>query len=74
VLPGSHDRGLLPHCGDEPSLLGVKVPGDTKWSASDLRSGDVVLFDGLTLHRALPHRSSPRLRLSVDYRYTSAAR
>jgi ectoine hydroxylase-related dioxygenase (phytanoyl-CoA dioxygenase family) len=47
----------------------VHVPDDAVWLASDLAPGDVLLFSGLTVHRALPHRSGRRLRISADFRF-----
>lgn len=72
VLPGSHRRGLLPHAGDADWRKGVTVAADAEWAASDLVAGDVLLFSGLTVHRALPHRGGRRLRLSADFRFVRA--
>lgn len=71
VLPESHRAGLLPHrdSGSEP--LGVDIDVEQVWHASDLSAGDALFFSGLTVHRALPHQSGRRLRLSVDFRFQS---
>jgi len=69
ILPGSHRRGLLPHEAGHGRHASVHVPDDAVWLASDLAPGDVVLFSGLTVHRALSHRGGPRLRLSADFRF-----
>jgi hypothetical protein len=73
VLPGSHARGLLPHTGGAAgSGVGARFDGEV-WAAGDLAAGDVLMFAGLTLHRALDNATPDRLRISVDYRYAPAA-
>jgi hypothetical protein len=72
VLPGSHRQGLLTHRARDRAheeRRTVDVSADAVWHASDLASGDVVFFSGLTVHRALPHVGGGRLRFSVDYRF-----
>jgi hypothetical protein len=73
VLPGSHRRGLLDHQGEGVGRQGVAVAEDLVWAAGDYACGDVLLFHGLTLHRAADNVSRDRLRLSVDYRYQPAS-
>ena len=46
VLPGSHERGLLPHAGDAAWRRGVDVDDDPDWAASNLEPGDAILFAG----------------------------
>ena len=42
-----------------------------KWyTSSRLNIGDVIIFDGLTVHGSCPNRSN-KFRLSCDYRYLS---
>lgn len=74
VLPGSHERGLLPHTGDVAWRRGVDVADDAGWAASDLEPGDAIFFSWLTVHRALPNASGRALRLSATCRYRSAGR
>jgi len=69
ILPHSHRGGLRPHEADHGRHPSVHVPGDAVWLASDLAPGDVVLFSGLTVHRALAHQGGRRLRLSADFRF-----
>jgi len=69
ILPRSHRRGLQPHEAGHGRHPSVPVPGEAVWLASDLAPGDVVFHSGLTVHRALPHRGGPRLRLSADFRF-----
>jgi hypothetical protein len=72
VLPGSHLSGLLPHAGQGAGRQGVSVTGDPQFAAAPLAAGDAILFNCLTVHRALPNVTRDRVRLSVDYRYQPA--
>jgi len=74
VLPGSHERGLLPHTGDVAWRRSVDVADDAGWAASDLEPGDAIFFSWLTVHRALPNASDRALRLSATCRYRAAGR
>ena len=73
VLPGSHMNGLLPHDGQGAGRQGVRVPADLQFAAAPLAAGDAILFNCLTVHRALPNVTRDRVRLSVDYRYQPAS-
>jgi ectoine hydroxylase-related dioxygenase (phytanoyl-CoA dioxygenase family) len=64
VLPGSHRFGFRAH-----HRQGIDLPVGVSWAASPLSPGDAVLFNALTVHRALPNTTPDRIRLSVDYRY-----
>jgi hypothetical protein len=70
VLPGSHRAGLRPHGAATAGAAGCEVPAGAAWHTTDFDCGDVLVFDGRTVHRALPHRLGQKLRLSVDYRFT----
>jgi ectoine hydroxylase-related dioxygenase (phytanoyl-CoA dioxygenase family) len=72
VLPGSQRRGLLPHRGEGPGRQGVAVAADAVWATCDYAAGDVVMFHGLTIHRACDNTSRDRLRLSADFRFQPA--
>jgi Phytanoyl-CoA dioxygenase (PhyH) len=69
VLPGSHREGLRPHAGAGTGEQGVDVGPDAVWATSTYRCGDVLMFNSLTLHRALENRTADRLRISADFRY-----
>lgn len=74
VATGSHRLGLLPHRAvtgavEAAGRFAAQPPPTVRWSGGALRSGDVILFHGLTLHRACPNLSVRRLRLSMDFRY-----
>jgi hypothetical protein len=73
VLPGSHIRGLLRHDGHGAGRQGVRVAEDAQFAAAPLAAGDSILFNCLTVHRALPNMTRDRVRLSVDYRYQPAS-
>ena len=48
----------------------MAVPGDftQAWRASDMKAGDVLLFNALTVHAGRANLSD-RMRLSIDLRY-----
>ena len=71
VLPGSHVRGLLPHSGNGAGRQSVGMMAEG-FAASPLAAGDAILFNCLTVHRALPNVTPDRVRISVDYRYQPA--
>ena len=66
VLRGSAAAGPRPHRDGD---AGADVIEHGAWATADFRMGDAVLFNCLTLHRALPNRTADRLRLSADWRY-----
>ena len=69
VMPGSHKHGLMIHREGVGRQQGVAVPEDRRWATGDYACGDVLMFSGLTLHRACQNLTADRLRVSVDYRY-----
>jgi hypothetical protein len=72
VLPGSHASGLLPHEGRGTGRQSVALIDDWHFAAASLAAGDAILFNCLTVHRALPNLTRRHVRLSVDYRYQPA--
>jgi hypothetical protein len=68
VLSGSHRGGLRIHTGEQAGARTVEVSPDAEWSGEDYRCGDVLLFNGWTIHRALENRTD-RCRFSADFRY-----
>jgi hypothetical protein len=72
VLPGSHMGGLLPHDGNGAGRQGVGATDTARFAAAPLAAGDAILFNCLTVHRALPNLTRNRVRISVDYRYQPA--
>jgi hypothetical protein len=71
VLAGSHVYDVLPvHKASGAGGLGVDTDHlALAWHTSDYAAGDVLIFHSHTVHKALPNRTTDRLRLSVDYRY-----
>ena len=65
VLPGSSRKGLQPHF--ENQIVDVQSSG--WWAASSMRSGDVLMFGSLTVHRACPNLTRDTIRFSADFRY-----
>src|SRR5262249_20832146 len=75
VLRGSPGSAELPVSVYDGALAayGVEVADDDpRWATADYDAGDVIVFHSLAVHGALPNCSG-RPRLSVDYRYQSAA-
>jgi hypothetical protein len=67
VAPGTHKRGSL-HDTTLPSnaIPPEAIPADA-WRAADFRVGDVLIFNYLTAHTALPNPSD-EIRMSLDVR------
>lgn len=69
VALGSHADGPRAHSlAPNSGVLECPVGPHDRWWSDDLEPGDVILFDGLSVHRALPNQSTG-FRLSVDFRY-----
>ncbi|MBB6732179.1 phytanoyl-CoA dioxygenase family protein [Cohnella zeiphila] len=74
VMPESNHLGFLRH---EPmsGTGGHGIPHEKcdelglPWLTADFRVGDLLLFHGMTLHKALDNRTADRLRVSLEYRY-----
>jgi ectoine hydroxylase-related dioxygenase (phytanoyl-CoA dioxygenase family) len=72
ILPGSHRLGLLPRAfalgpGHRKAVIDDRLAA-LEWAGSDFETGDLIVFNSLTVHRSLPN-TTDRLRLSVDYRF-----
>lgn len=66
---GTHRAGPRPHTHAPGSgVLTCPTDRQDRWASADLLPGDVLVFDALAVHRALPNRSG-FFRLSVDVRY-----
>jgi hypothetical protein len=70
VLAGSQRGGIRPHVSNQVADSDL----NPWWSTSSMAQGDVLAFDGCTIHRACPNLTRDRVRFSVDFRYTKAAR
>ena len=73
VLPGSHADGLLAHDGGEGEGRFIELADDAPWAGTDFRTGDVLLFNALTVHGARPNLTRNRIRISADFRYRPLA-
>ena len=71
ILPGSHRRGVRPvfQARGVGGVQCVIYPDEQLWHVSDVRAGDVILFQAQTVHRAQPNTDTHRVRLSVDSRF-----
>ena len=69
VAAGSHRHGILPtKVGSGAGGMDIAVPIPGVWTTGDFRAGDALIFQDLTVHKALPNRTR-ELRMSFDARY-----
>ena len=73
IKEGSHKFGVLPldfhlGAGNRQAVLSDEINA-CRWVGADFKSGDIVLFPALTIHRALDNRNLETMRLSVDFRF-----
>jgi len=74
VLEGSHRLDFLTHTpmegtgghGIDQELAELQ---GMKWRTTDYKVGDLLLFHGLTVHKALHNVTRDRLRVSLEFRY-----
>lgn len=67
VAPGTHKRGSLHDTSREGNGIPREAIADDEWRSADFRVGDVLIFNYLTAHTALPNPSD-EIRLSLDVR------
>lgn len=69
VAAGSHHQGILPtKVGSGAGGMDIAVPIPGTWATGDFRAGDALIFQDVTVHKALPNRSRA-IRMSFDARY-----
>ena len=69
VAAGSHHQGILPtRVGSGAGGMDIAVPIPGTWVTGDFAAGDALIFQDVTVHKALPNRTRS-LRLSFDARY-----
>lgn len=71
VLPRSHRHGVRT-VFEAQGVGGVQCEifaDETTWHVSDVQCGDVILFDGCTVHKAEANTSAEDVRISVDTRF-----
>lgn len=70
LVPGSHNWGLLPeHAAEGAGMIGIKVPKEAEWVASEFKAGDVLIFHSLTVHQGIDNNSEDKMRISMDCRF-----
>ena len=70
VVPGSHKLGELPtKAAYGAGGAGVDVSEESVWVAGELKCGDILLFQSLTVHQGRDNVSENKLCLSMDFRY-----
>lgn len=67
VAPGTHKRGILHDTSVEGNAIPPGTIPEDAWRSADFRVGDVLIFNYLTAHTALPNPSD-EIRLSLDVR------
>lgn len=74
VLRGSHKLGYVPVAESKGAggIAAQTCPGETDWLEADYRAGDVLVFNSLTIHKALRCQQKEMIRLSLDVRYQAA--
>ncbi len=75
VIPGSHKAGLMTVAPAEGAggLAAQLCGNDHQWIEDDFKTGDVLMFPSLTIHKSITPTNHKNIRLSVDYRYQSAS-
>jgi ectoine hydroxylase-related dioxygenase (phytanoyl-CoA dioxygenase family) len=69
VAAGSHHTGILPtKVGSGAGGMDIAVPIPGTWVTGDFAAGDALIFQDVTVHKALPNRTRA-IRLSFDARY-----
>jgi len=70
VLPGSHRNGLLEtREAYGAGGTGVDVDDNAAWRWNEMKCGDVIMLQSLTVHQGVDNTSGDRIRNSVDFRY-----
>lgn len=72
VAPGTHHRGSLHDTTRQGNAIPREAIPDDAWRSADFRVGDVLIFNYLTAHTALPNPSN-EIRLSLDVRAIPAS-
>ena len=73
VAAGSHRGGILPtKVGSGAGGMDIAVPIPGTWVTGGFRAGDALIFQDVTVHKALPNRSR-EIRMSFDARYQPAS-
>jgi hypothetical protein len=69
VAAGSHTQGILEtRVGSGAGGMDISVPIPGTWMTGGFKAGDAVIFQDLTVHKALPNRTG-EIRMSFDARF-----
>lgn len=69
VAAGSHVTGVLPtKVGSGAGGMDISVPIPGTWVTGDFQAGDALIFQDVTVHKALPNRTNA-IRMSFDARF-----
>ncbi len=73
VAAGSHRDGILEtKVGSGAGGMDIAVPIPGTWVTGAFKAGDALIFADVTVHKALPNRST-EIRMSFDARYQPAS-
>lgn len=73
VAAGSHTQGILEtRVGTGAGGMDISVPIPGTWVTGAFKAADVLIFQDLTVHKALPNRTR-EIRMSFDARYQPAS-
>jgi len=68
VIPASHKNGLIKHYHGEDFMIHEELIQKSEVVYAEMKPGDVLFFDVLTLHASAPnHSDRGRLCCIVDY-------
>jgi hypothetical protein len=74
VAAGSHREGILAtKVGPGAGGMEIAVPIPGTWVTGSFRAGDALIFEDVTVHKALPNRTR-EIRMSFDARFQPASR
>ena len=73
VAAGSHTQGILEtKVGSGAGGMDISVPIPGTWVTGAFKAGDALIFQDVTVHKALPNRTN-EIRLSFDARFQPAS-
>ena len=73
VAAGSHTQGILEtKVGSGAGGMDIAVPIPGTWVTGAFKAGDALIFQDVTVHKALPNRTS-EIRMSFDARFQPAS-
>ena len=72
LLVGSHKSGVHDHhLANGPGGRSIDIDTlEGEWVTTDFKTGDILIFNSLNVHLALPNLTADRIRISTDNRYS----